>query len=82
MGTNFLRVFWKVGWWRSFLEKIYQSALAHELKLREFPFEEQMRLPVMHKGILVGDYIANFVIDEKIILEIKGVSALNSAHEA
>lgn len=35
-----------------------------------------------YKGILVGDYIADFVIENKIILEIKAVSALHPRHEA
>lgn len=65
-----------------FLEAVYQAALAHELRLRGIPFEEQVRLPVHYKGVLVGEYVADFVIDGKIILEIKSVSALNPAHEA
>jgi len=65
-----------------FLEAVYQAALAHEFRLRNIPFEEQKHLPVYYKGVLVGEYIADFVIDEKIIVEIKAVSDLNSAHEA
>jgi len=38
--------------------------------------------PLHTKGILVGDYIADFVIDGKIILEIKSVSKLNASHQA
>lgn len=65
-----------------FLEAVYQKALAHELTLQNLPFEEQAHLPVMYKGVLVGDYIADFVIDGKIILEIKSVSALTDVHKA
>lgn len=65
-----------------FLEAVYQKALAYELTLRNIPFEEQVRLPVTYKGVLVGDYIADFVIDGKIILEIKSVPALTDAHKA
>ena len=65
-----------------FLEAVYRKALEHELKLENVPFAEQVRLPVAYKGKPVGDYIADFVIDEKINLEIKSVSSLNSAHEA
>jgi GxxExxY protein len=36
-----------------FLEAVYQAALAHELKLRGIPYEEQKQLPVYYKGILV-----------------------------
>jgi GxxExxY protein len=65
-----------------FLEAVYQAALAHELTLRGIQFEQFKHLPVTYKGVLVGEYIVDFVIEGKIILEIKAVSALNSAHEA
>ena len=65
-----------------FLEAVYQKSLAYELTLRNIPFEEQVLLPVYYKGQLVGEYKADFVIDGKIILELKSVSALNAAHVA
>jgi len=48
-----------------FLESVYQAALAHEFTLRGIPFEQFRRLPVMYKGILVGDYIADFVVNNR-----------------
>ncbi len=65
-----------------FLEAVYQAALAYELRLRNIPFEEQVRLPVYYKGQLVGEYVADFVIDGKIILEIKAVSEIHEVHRA
>jgi GxxExxY protein len=65
-----------------FLEAVYETALAHELTLRGIRFEAQKRLPVYYKGQLVGDYVADFVVEDQIILEIKAVSALTAAHEA
>jgi GxxExxY protein len=65
-----------------FLEAVYQKALAHELRARNIPFQEQVHLPVIYKGELIGDYIADFVVDGKLIVEIKAVSRLNSAHQA
>jgi len=65
-----------------FLEAVYQTALAYELKQRNIPFEEQVKLPVYYKNVLVGEYIADFVIDGKIILELKAVSEMNDAHRA
>ena len=65
-----------------FLEAVYEAALAHELTLRGIPFERQKELPVYYKGQLVGHYVADFVIDGQIILELKAVSALTKAHEA
>ena len=65
-----------------FLEAVYQTALERELRLRGMSFEAQKRLPVVYKGAVVGDYIADIVVDDKIILELKAVSTLNKAHEA
>jgi len=65
-----------------FLEVVYQKALAHELTLRKIPFVQQLHLPVMYKGLLMGDYIADFVIDGKIIVEIKAISRLTNEHQA
>ena len=65
-----------------FLEAVYQSALARELTLRGIPFGQQVRLPVSYKDVLVGEYIADFIIHGKLIVEIKAVSNFNSQHQA
>ncbi len=65
-----------------FLESVYQAALERELTLRGIPFRHQVELPVKYKDELVGVYKADLVVDGKIILEIKAVSRLNSAHDA
>jgi GxxExxY protein len=65
-----------------FLEAVYQAALEHELTLRGIPFERQKRLAVVYKDQIIGEYIADLVIDGKIILELKAVSKLTPAHEA
>jgi len=65
-----------------FLEAIYQAALAHELSLRAIPFEQHFKLPVTYKGLALGDYEADFVVEKKIILELKAMQSLNSKHEA
>ncbi|MBK7203311.1 GxxExxY protein [Candidatus Amarolinea dominans] len=65
-----------------FLEAVYQAALAHELTLRGIRFEQFKKLPVHYKGVLVGDYEADFVVEDKIILELKGISTLHPKHEA
>lgn len=65
-----------------FLEAVYQTALAHELKSRGIGFEQLKRIPVTYKGAPVGNYEADFVVESSIILEIKAVSRLQPAHEA
>ena len=65
-----------------FLEAVYENALAHEFGLQGISFTRQTHLPVSYKEIVVGDYYADFIVDQQVILEIKAVSKLNSAHEA
>jgi GxxExxY protein len=65
-----------------FSERIYQKALEHELKLRQIPFARQMPAVVEYKGIEAGKYRMDLSVDGKIIVEIKAVCALTSAHEA
>ena len=65
-----------------FLEAVYQVALERELTLRGIPFERQVKLPVTYKDVLVGEYLADLVIDKKFVVEIKAVSKLNASHQA
>src|SRR5215510_5753005 len=65
-----------------FLENVYQASLEKELTLRGIAFQHQVELPVYYKGDLVGVYKADLVVDEKIIVEIKGISKLNASHNA
>lgn len=65
-----------------FLESVYQAALEKELTLRGITFQHQVELPVSYKGDLVGIYKADLIIDNKIIVEIKGISKLNASHQA
>lgn len=65
-----------------FLESVYRKALIYELVLRRITFEEHKILPVYYKGQLIGEYQADLVVDGKIIVELKAVSALTPAHAA
>jgi GxxExxY protein len=65
-----------------FLVLVYQAALAHEFALRCIHFEAQKNLPVRYKDISIGDYIADFLVEDQIIVEIKAISNLTEAHEA
>ena len=65
------------------LESPYCRCLEHELKLRAIPFEKEVDLPVVYKGVRLDcGYRMDFVIDRKIVLELKSVEALLSIHEA
>jgi len=65
-----------------FLEKIYENALLIELKKRGFNAEGQVPINVEYKGELVGEYFADIVVEDKVILELKAVESLQKIHEA
>ena len=65
-----------------FLESVYEHALALELKAREIVFERQVPIMVMYKQMQIGEYRADFLVDNKIILEIKATTALIPEHYA
>jgi len=66
-----------------FLEAVYSDAIEYELKSRNIPFEREKRYRVNYKDIVLPhQFIADFVIYDKIILEIKSVLALNDRHVA
>lgn len=65
-----------------YLEAVYQRALELELALRDIPFQAHKCLHVYYKDLLVGEYETDLIVDEKIVLELKAVSAISSAHIA
>ena len=66
-----------------FFEKVYQEALAIELTEMGIPFEREKHMPIIYHGkVLDCDYIADFVVDGKIILELKAVTEMNTLFEA
>jgi GxxExxY protein len=64
-----------------FLESVYQNALAVELTKLGISFRQQASLSVSYKGAAVGDFVADILIEDCLILELKSVLALASAHE-
>ena len=64
-------------------EKVYQEALAIELRYRNIPFEREKRFDVYYRDQkLDAQYIADFVCFDKIIVELKAVSELSDVHKA
>ena len=64
-----------------FLEKVYQNALAVELRESGIPFNQECPLAVYYRNQLVGEYVPDFIVDEKVIVELKAVSDLSVPHE-
>ena len=65
-----------------FLEKVYENALMIELKHLGLKAENQKAIRVSYKGIEVGEYLADIVVDETVIIEIKVVDGIRKIHEA
>jgi GxxExxY protein len=65
-----------------FLEKVYQNAMYFELKKEGYKVEAQKRINVFYKNQLVGEYFADIVINDVIILELKACECLMDMHKA
>ena len=65
-----------------FLEKVYENSMMIELKKRHLKAQAQVPVKVGYKGEIVGEYFADIVIEDRIILELKAVESLQKIHEA
>ncbi len=66
-----------------FLEAVYQEALEHEFIALGIPYQREVELPVCYKAkMLTCGYRADFICFGSIIVEIKALSALTSAHDS
>jgi GxxExxY protein len=64
-----------------FLEKVYQNALVIELAKRGIKADSEKPIKVFYEGQIVGDYVCDLIVDDKVILELKAVKELNDIHE-
>lgn len=65
------------------LEKVYENALSHRLHKIGLNVKQQYPLKVLDEdGTLLGDYIADLLVDDSIVIEIKTARALAVEHEA
>jgi GxxExxY protein len=64
-----------------FLEKVYENAMLEELKLRGLKAESQRGITVRYKGCIIGDYFADIVVEDIIIVELKALDKLHDIHE-
>lgn len=65
-----------------FLEKVYENALMIELRERGLKAKSQVPIKVYYKGNAVGEYFADILVQDKVILELKAVENLSKFHEA
>ena len=65
-----------------FLEKVYERALAKELSLRGIPVRLQVPYKISYKGHAIAEYVADLVVDDRLLVELKCVNALAKEHLA
>ena len=65
-----------------FLEKVNENALAHELRKNEMVVHQQYPLKVVYDGEIVGEYAADLIVNNEIIVELKATKALDNIHMA
>ena len=65
-----------------FLEKVYENALVLELRNQGLKAECQAPISVLYKDEIVGEYLADILVEDKIILELKAVDQLQKVYEA
>ena len=65
-----------------FLEKVYENSLLVELERRGYKAEAQVPLKVQYKNVVVGEYFADLIVEDRVIVELKTVENLDRIHEA
>jgi GxxExxY protein len=63
-----------------FLERTYETALAHELTLQGIPFVSQVPLVIRYKDIPVGEYQLDLLVDEVLVVELKATHEITPLH--
>ena len=74
-----MKVHRKLGF--GFLESVYHKALLHELGKAGLRAESEKPIPVFYDGMMVGDFFADILVEQKVIVELKAVEQLSKVHE-
>jgi len=65
-----------------FVEKVYENALVHEMRKAGLNVRQQYPITVEYDGVVVGNFFADVLVNERVLLELKAVSELNDIHLA
>jgi GxxExxY protein len=65
-----------------FLENVYEAAMAIELNLQKVPYERQKAIPVMYKGEKAKDFFCDFLVGQKVVVELKALKTITNSEEA
>jgi len=77
---SFYNVYNTLGY--GFLEKVYENSMSIELKEMGLKCEKQKPNTVLYKSETVGEYFADLIIEEKVIIELKAAEAIREEHKA
>ncbi len=64
-----------------FLEKVYENALKYELEKMKFKVDKQKPITVYYNDLTVGEYFADLIVENKVIIELKAAETLIEEHE-
>ncbi len=65
-----------------FSERVYENALAHELRKAGLRVEQQVPIAVTYDGVVVGDYVADLIVEGVVLIENKAIRNLDDVHTA
>ncbi len=64
------------------LESVYESALEHEFQLRGVLYQRQKEIGLHYKGKEIGNHRIDYLVEERVVVELKAVDMINRIHEA
>lgn len=76
----FKKVYHRLGY--GFLEKVYENALSLELRRIGLKVEQQAKIAVFYEGEIVGEYFADLLVEDCVIVELKAAQQIVDSHEA
>lgn len=65
-----------------FLEKVYENALAHEIHKAGLKVAQQYSIQVRYDGIVVGNFDADLLVEDQVLVELKAINAIDDIHMA
>jgi GxxExxY protein len=65
-----------------FMEKCYENALAHELRKSGLQVEQQVSLKVWYDDVVVGEYVADLIVEGQVLIELKAIKSLDAVHSS
>lgn len=77
---SFYKVYNTLGY--GFLEKVYENALKYELMKHNLKVDQQKNIKVFYDQVIVGDYYADLIVNDLVIIELKAAEDICEEHEA